>query len=133
TVLAPFTIYISIAIVLLAGPVIDRIQWELLNETDPTHKLPEWRDVWLAFVTSVPLFIASAIAFFSVCGSAGGLFVALSDPLFGNQGSPRYALMAVFAGLTLVLSIYLGLLIPFLLWRAKGRYDLNCSDEQQAE
>ena len=123
--LAPFTMGLSIAVALFVGPLFDRVAYAELTGTMP-RDLPFWKVVATTFVTTIPLIIASFIAFFSVCGPAGGLVFAASEPLWiGGPGDPNYGLMGLVGGIILAGSTYLGLLLPFRLWRSWGRYDLD--------
>ena len=87
-----------------------------------------WRHVSLAFITAVPLILASISAFFCVCAPTGAVVFGLGELfLFGTTGDPAYGLMFLLGGLILGVSTYLGLLFPFCIWQSRGHFDLDDS------
>ena len=133
--LAPFTMCLSLAFALVVGPLFDRMAYAELTGTMP-RDLPFWKVVATTFVTAIPLIIASFIAFFTVCAPAGGLVFIGGEPAWlGGPGDPNYGLMGLVGGIVLAVSTYLGLLLPFRLWRSWGRFDLgglsNSKDDER--
>ncbi len=83
----------------------------------------------MAFAIDMPLTLASFIAFFSVCAPAGGLVFGLGAPfLTSARGDPAYGLMFLLRGIILSVSTYLGLLLPYHIWRSKGHCHFDLGD-----
>ena len=127
--LAPFTMCISIALALFVGPILDHASW--LAKTGASPKgMSVWKHLSMAFAIAVPLILASFFAFFCVCAPTGGLVFGLGGPfLTGSEGGPAYGLMLLLGGLVLSVSTYLGLLLPYRIWRSKGHFDLDTSGD----
>ena len=119
--LAPIAWHISIPAALILGPIMIRIQWVRRSGTaGPTSTLVG--QILSAIGTSLSFVFASFLTFFTVCsavGYVGGVFI------FGPYGGSNesYGIMFLLGGLLIWGSIYLGLLLPFLLARSRGQFD----------